>query len=100
MVKPKRIVWDAEAIQSLRDAYNYISKDSNHQASLVRDKILEDVRRLATFPEIHLPDRFKLLNDGHFRAFEKFSYRISYYVADQEVFILRIRHVKQFPAEY
>jgi len=100
MGKPKRIVWDDEAILSLRNAYQYISRDSPHQASLVREKLLEAVRKLSTFPKIHPPDRYKLNNDGNFRAFEKLSYRISYYVAEYEIFILRVRHVKQLPKEY
>ena len=100
MGKSKRIVWDTEAILSLKNAHQYISRESPHQANLVREKLLEAVRKLSTFPEIHPPDKYKLKNDGNFRAFEKLSYRISYYVSEYEVFILRIRHVKQFPKEY
>jgi plasmid stabilization system protein ParE len=100
MGKSKRIIWDAEAILSLRNSHTYISRDSPLQASLVRQKLLEAVRKLSNFPEIHPPDRFKINNDGNFRAFEKFSYRISYYVTEHEVFILRIRHVKQNPKVY
>lgn len=67
---------------------------------MVKREILEAIKKLSTYPEIHPPDRFKQLNDGNFRAFQKHSYRISYYVSDHEIIILRIRHVKQKPEEY
>lgn len=100
MVVGKKIVWDESARHSLSKAYDYIKKDSLNNAIKVKKEILDAVKRLSTYPEIHPPDRFKQLNDGNFRSFTKHSYRVSYYVSENDVIILRIRHVKQKPEEY
>jgi plasmid stabilization system protein ParE len=55
---------------------------------------------LVDHPEKHPPDRFKKDNNGNFRAFEKHSCRVAYYIAETEIRILRVRHVKQEPKEY
>jgi plasmid stabilization system protein ParE len=100
MVEGKRIVWDESARLSLRKAYEYIKKDSLSNALKVRKEILDAIKQLPTYPKIHPPDKYKQLNDGNFRSFEKYSLRISYYVGEREIIILRIRHVKQRPEDY
>jgi plasmid stabilization system protein ParE len=51
-------------------------------------------------PEKYPPDKFRLDNEGNYRAFETHSYRISYKFTDREIRILRIRHVRQSPKPY
>ncbi|WP_369427811.1 type II toxin-antitoxin system RelE/ParE family toxin [Membranihabitans maritimus] len=55
---------------------------------------------MADHPGKYPPDKFKTDNDGSYRAFEKFSYRVAYKIKEKEIAILRIRHVKQEPKEY
>ncbi len=101
MVTPvRRIVIDAEAKQSLRDAYKYIHKQSVQNAENVRSGILTSIKALSSNPEIHPPDKYKTDQDKAFRAYELFSYRISYHVSPEEIRILRIRHTKMNPVEY
>jgi plasmid stabilization system protein ParE len=70
------------------------------QAERVEEIILTSIQKLNPNPEVHPPDKFKKNNAGQFRSFEKVSLRIAYKVTDNQIRILRIRHVKQEPKEY
>jgi len=100
MVIKKKVVWDELARAALKVAYNYIRKDSVKQAEKVKQEIIEACRKLTDHPEMHPPDKFRKDNDVRFRAFEKYNYRVSYFIADDAIRILRLRHVKQVPKEY
>ena len=99
MVK-KKVVWDELARAALEEAYYYIKEDSVQQAQKVRKEILTATRKLAKHPESHPPDKYRKDKDARFRAFEKYSYRISYFIAEDSIRILRFRHVKRQPEEY
>jgi plasmid stabilization system protein ParE len=58
MVK-KKIIWDEEAKTSFRNAYQYIRQDSLLQAERVKGEIITATKRLAEYPEIHPPDKFR-----------------------------------------
>ena len=88
------------AKRQLWEAYKYIRKDSLKNAEKVRSRILETIKALANHPEQHPLDKYCLENDGNFRAYEIYKYRISYYVADEKVIVLRIRHTKMNPLNY
>lgn len=77
-----------------------ISEESYLQAERVEEAILYSLEELKRHPEKYLPDKYKLHNTGNFRAFETHSYPIAYRFTDQEVRILRIRHVKHEPKRY
>jgi plasmid stabilization system protein ParE len=101
MVKAARkIVWDEEARLQLRSLYEYIKKDSPHSAKKVREDIVGIIRKLPFRPESHPADKYKINNDGTFRAFEKHRYRIAYRIKENEIRILRIHHTKMNPSEY
>ncbi len=97
----KTILWGKAAYNSLQEAYRNIMKDSPQNAELVKNEILRIINEeLPVNPQKYPLDKFKINNHGKYRAFEKYSYRIAYYVTISEVRILRIRHVKQEPKEY
>ena len=79
MVK-KKVVWDEQVKASLREACNYIKRDSLQQAEKVRQEILTASQRLADHPEMHPPDK--------------------YFIAEDMIRVLRFRNVKQRPEEY
>jgi plasmid stabilization system protein ParE len=81
MVRKRKISWDENARDSLFELYKYIRADSLTNALKVKKEILASVKVLSTYPEIHPPDKFKQLNDGNFRAYEKHHYRISYHAS-------------------
>lgn len=89
------VVVDNVGQKSLRKAYEYIKEDSPKNADNVLDKILKSIKYLVKDSERHKPD-----NDGTYRAYEIYSYRISYRVSDAEIRVLRIRHIKMNPLLY
>ena len=97
--KPE-VIWNNNAANYFRKAYERIKEDSYTNAEKVKNGITKIVDSLPNNPERHPPDKFKKNNPGNYRAFEKYSYRISYKYTEKEVRILRVRHVKQEPKEY
>ncbi|MBK5277331.1 MAG: type II toxin-antitoxin system RelE/ParE family toxin [Bacteroidia bacterium] len=99
MVKLK-VVWDELARSALKNAYHYINQDSLQQAERVKQEIMGATKKLADNPKMYPPDKYRKDKDGRFRAFEKDSYRISYFIAENSIRVLRFRHVKKQPKEY
>jgi plasmid stabilization system protein ParE len=99
MVK-RKVVWDELARAALRAVYNHIKEDSPKQAEKVKQEIIAVAKRLAAHPEMHPQDKYRKDKDVRFRSFEKHNYRVSYFIADDAIRVLRLRHVKQEPKEY
>ncbi len=99
-MKNKRITWSKQAIRQFSKAINYIANDSIQNAEKVRVDILDKINSLPSNPEIHSPDKFKLNNNGDFRAFELHRYRIAYHTSRTEIRILRVRHTSMEPKPY
>ncbi|MGN6617182.1 MAG: type II toxin-antitoxin system RelE/ParE family toxin [Ilyomonas sp.] len=99
--KEKRIVWFPEAKQKLREIISYIKNDSPQNAQKVKNDILEEISNIPYHPEKFPPDKYKLHNQNNaYRAFELHRIRVSYFLEDDEVMIIRIRHTKQEPLLY
>lgn len=99
-MKKKRVVWDEVARAALREAYGHIKKDSLKQAEKVKQEIIAASQKLSDHPEMHPPDKYRKDKDTRFRAFEKYGYRLSYFIAEDTIRVLRFRHVKQEPQDY
>ncbi len=93
-------VWTPQAIAELRKAYDYISKDSPQNARKVIDELTRIADQLPAQPEMFPADKFKKNDDGSWRAFEKFHYRISYLITSKEIRIVRMRHTSKTPLHY
>ena len=93
-------VWAPQAIVELRKAYDYISKDSPQNTRKVVDELIRIADQLPVQPEMFPADKFKKNNDGSWRAFEKFHYRISYLITSREIRIVRMRHTGRTPLQY
>ena len=100
MNKPEKIVWDKQALQYLEAAVRFIRNDSPQNAELVKTKIAEAISNLPDNPTRYPPDKYRLNNDGSYRAFEILHFRIAYYIAKDEIRIVRIRHANQEPIDY
>ncbi len=101
MVKKKRkVIWDLEAVKSLKEIYKYIYKASPQGANKVRDEILATTKKLPADPEIFVADSLKIDNDGSYRVFYIYSYRVVYKITPDSILILRIRHTSREPEEY
>lgn len=88
---------DNLAKAQLKEAYSYIKLDSPKNAEKVRNKILVSIQELADKPERHPKDKYRANNDGSYRAFEIFKYRITYHVFNEQITILMISHTKMEP---
>lgn len=95
-----RIKWNRKAIRQFDEAITYIEKETTSGAEKLKQDILLTIDSLRTHPEKFHPDKYKLHNDGSFRAFEMHHYRVSYRFKENDVVIIRIRHTKMNPQEY
>lgn len=101
MVKKKiKIEWSDEASTHFYELLGYLYSESDRAISVVGNAILDGVKKLAIHATAHPLDRFKKHNDGNYRAFIVYSYRISYYIDGAIIYILRIRHTSREPLEY
>lgn len=101
MAKKKiSVEWSHEASVQFNDVLKYLFNESENAADIVGSTILDEVARLNEHPTAHTLDCFKKPNDGNYRAFIVYSYRISYYVGVNVIFILRVRHTSREPLDY
>jgi len=84
----------------MKQAFDYISQDLFQNAVKVLEEIALAVNKAAINPAIYAPDKFKINNDGLYRAFEKHHYRITYRYEKNAIRVLRVRHTAMEPKEY
>jgi len=94
------VVWSKQAKAELQKAYLYILLDSVQSAEMVRDNIINLTIDLAKHPQKHSLDKFKQNNDGTWRAFEIYHYRISYRIMATQIRVVRLRHTSKSPLSY
>lgn len=101
MVENRSLVWDKEALDDFKIVFCFLKTGDNlTYANEVKKTILKTVRGLLDNPFIFEQDRFKFDNDGSFRAFVAFHYRVAYKITENQIRILRIRHTSREPIEY
>lgn len=95
----KEVIWSKTAQNQLEKIYFYLFKEtkSKNIPNKVTDTIYNSVTILSTNWEIYELDEMKISNDGNYRAYEIYSYRISYKITETEIYILRIRHTSRNP---
>jgi plasmid stabilization system protein ParE len=84
----------------LKDIYDYIYQASPQGARKVRHEIFATIKKLPLNPEIFPADVLKVGNDGSYRVFYIYSYRIVYKITADDILILRIRHTSREPEQY
>lgn len=94
------VVWENEAKRQLQEVYEYIKQFSLQNAVKVRTDIISKTDELPENPERYPPDKYKLNNDGSYRAFEIYRYRISYFIDRDKIIIIQIRHTSRLPLVY
>lgn len=95
----KEIVWSKTAQNQLEKIYFYLFKETKSKSipNKVIDTIYNSVTILSTNWEIYELDEMKISNNGNYRAYEVYSYRITSKVTLKEIHILRIRHTSRNP---
>lgn len=95
----RKVVWDKSVLYELDEMGEYLSGKSI-EATKIISTLVKLGNDLTIDAEIYNLDRFKINNDGSYRAFEKYHYRVSYRIIDFEVRILRIQHTSRNPKVY
>ena len=96
----RQIDWSRPALLQFNKAILHIAADSIQNAENVRADILDKIEGILASPERYPPDKYKLANDGSFRAFELHRLRVAYYVGSDVIRILRVRHTSREPQGY
>ena len=93
----KEVIWTETALNQLENIYFYLleSTKSITVSEKVVNTIESSVAILKTKWEIYELDEMKQYNNGNYRAFEIYSYRISYRINENEIYIVRIRHISR-----
>ena len=98
----RAIIWTHQAAAELNEAFLMLLEQS--KSLEITEKIISEIYDstsiLATDPEIYKLDSLKANNPGTVRAYEKHTYRISYSVEKEAVYILRVRYARKEPLEY
>ena len=95
-----KLVWTRRAQQDMAALYRYISNDSLTNAIKVINEIIAAAEKTIENPECYNPDKYKIANDGSYRAFEKKRYRVAYRYQKNMIRILRVRHTSMEPNKY
>lgn len=98
----KTIIWTHQADAELNEAFlDFLEKSASIEtATRIITEIFESTFILETNPEIYKLDSLKENNKGNIRAYQKNTYRISYLIEEQTVYILRVRYARKEPLEY
>jgi plasmid stabilization system protein ParE len=96
----RKVGWDKHALRQFNKAILYIAEDSVQNAENVQAEILEKIETLLSYPEIYPLDKYKVDNDGSYRAFELHRLRVAYFIGLDIIRILRVRHTSREPQEY
>ncbi len=94
------IVWTVNAQKQIKQIFEHIEQESPKNAVRVVEDIVLAVYQSIDNPEIYPSDKYKLDNDGSYRAFERHRYRISYRFSNNIVRVLRVRHTSMKPLKF
>jgi plasmid stabilization system protein ParE len=98
----KTVIWTHQADAELNEAFLnlLVQSKSIETTKRIISEIYDSVSILASDPEIYMLDTFKENNKGNIKAYEKHTFRISYLVEEEAVYILRVRYARKEPLEY
>ena len=92
-----KIVWDEEAVKSLKEIFYFIYKDSPIADKKVKNKIVAIAKSLQKFPEKYSNEFY--IEDKKYRSITVWSYKIIYRVTEKEIRIVMIFHTSRNPTE-
>ncbi len=93
----KKIIWTETSQNQLEEIYFYLLEETKSFkiADKVIDSLSDSVKILETNWNIFETDEMRIPVNENYRAFEKFSYRISYKITTEFIYILRVRHTSR-----
>ena len=98
----REIIWTHYADAQLSEAFLNLLEESESLETTVRviDEIYRSTEILTTNPEIYELDELRKNNDGSFRAYEKHTYRVSYQITENKIYIIQVRFARKKPVKY
>ena len=96
------IVWSKRSLSQLKTINDFLlsKTQSFNITQKVITEILHSTEALKTQPFSFKIDDLKKGNDGSYRYYEVYKFRVSYRVLNNEIRILRIRHGRRKPLNY
>lgn len=94
------MLWNATARKQAKKIYSYIAKESVQNAKKVIEEIIAATEKLDKNPDRFGLDKFKNNNNGSYRYFELYKYRVAFRIYKTKIRILRVRSTDQEPLEY
>lgn len=96
------IEWAVSAKNSFFKSVEYISSSSLQGASSVISAVSKALEKAAANPEVYSPDKWKVNNNGLYRAFEVKNFRVVYKIISSKkiIKVIKFRHVRQYPLSY
>lgn len=98
----KKIIWSENALVQLEDIHFYILFESKSLriADKVTATLFESTAVLKATPENYELDNQKQDNDGSFRNYFVYNYKISYRIFNNQIQILRVKHTSRQPKNW
>ena len=90
-----QIIWDSKANIDLTENIKYIAKKSPQNALMVLDTLLELPNSLIKFPYSYPIEPF--YNDENVRFITKWSFKMVYYITEDNIYIMRIFNTNMLP---
>ena len=99
--KVYRVIITSNARDSLKDIVNHIKNKQKAPliARMVKEELLNQILSLESFPEKFSKELFLEGLTGNYRSLVKWRYKIIYKVLADEVWVLKIIHTSQNPAD-
>ncbi len=98
--KVKEVIWSVNGEKQYYQILEHLSEEAPHVIDKVGNALLDTIEALSVNYNHYPADRFRKNNDGKYKAALIYSYRVSYYVGETSVRILRIRHTSREPLNY
>jgi addiction module RelE/StbE family toxin len=99
-LSPFEIIWSKRAFEQLKQIKEFIKEDSPKGSEKVVKAIVKRVQTLSTHAMLYEADRFKISNDGSYRATTIYKFRVVYRITSEQVIILKILHTARLPKKY
>lgn len=91
------VFWRDKAIDELNEIYDFILNDSKSEiiAAKIYNELLDFSETLTIQPEKYKVD--EIIGFKNVRSASKWSYKLVYYFDSENIYILRVFHLKQNP---
>ncbi len=98
----KKIIWTNLAIAQLNESFLDLLEETESIETTLRviAEVTESADILSTQPEIYKIDELRNNNKGDIRTYEKHTYRISYQIEKDAIYIIRVRYARKEPLKY